>query len=65
MTINGEPIEVLNNKFIYHMVDNRTTNTDKTNVYDIVLHHKTNNAPEEQYEIKYTINSLVPTLTEK
>lgn len=78
MTINNEPVEVLNNKFIYDMVDNRINNdsdndddndgnndTKKTNVYDIVLHRKVGSATEETYQIKYTINNLVPTLTEK
>lgn len=65
MTINNEPVEVLNNKFIYDMVDNRTDNSEKTNVYDIVLHSKHGNAAEEKYQIKYTISNLVPTLTEK
>lgn len=65
MTINDEPVEVLNNKFIYDMIDNRADNTEKTNIYDIVLHRKEGNTPEEKYEIKYTISNLVPTLTEK
>lgn len=64
LTVNNEPVEVLNNKFIYDMIDNRIDNSEKTNVYDIVL-HRSDGIYQEQYHIKYTINNLVPTLTEK
>lgn len=75
MTVNNQPVEVLNNRFIYNMVDNRDgsekDDEDKpddsktSNVYDIVLHRKASNAAEEQYEVKYTIANLVPKLSAK
>ncbi|MBE4704428.1 Mbov_0399 family ICE element protein [Spiroplasma platyhelix] len=65
MTVNGQLVEVLNNKFIYDMVDNRVENGDQAvNVYDIIIYHD-DGSYKEQYQIKYTISSLVPTLEAK
>ncbi|WP_368487145.1 Mbov_0399 family ICE element protein [Spiroplasma sp. DGKH1] len=65
MTVNGKPVQVLNNKFIYDMTDNRVEQGLKANnVYDIIVYHD-DGVYKSQYEIKYTINNLVPTLQEK
>ncbi|WP_368486923.1 Mbov_0399 family ICE element protein [Spiroplasma sp. DGKH1] len=65
MTVNGKPVQVLNNKFIYDMTDERVEQGSKaTNVYDIIVYHD-DGVYKSQYEIKYTIDNLVPTLKEK
>lgn len=65
MTVNGEPVEVLNNKFFYHMLDNRVNNgNEATNTYDIIIYHD-DGINKNQYQIKYTINNLVPSLSAK
>lgn len=65
MTVNGEPVEVLNNKFIYDMVDTRVESGENAvNTYDIILYHD-DGEYKEQYQIKYTISNLVPVLEEK
>ncbi|MGL5268229.1 MAG: Mbov_0399 family ICE element protein, partial [Spiroplasma sp.] len=65
MTVNGQPVEVLNNKFIYDMIDNRVEKGNQAdNVYDIIIYHD-DGKYKEQYQIKYTIANLVPTLKEK
>ncbi|MBH8623431.1 Mbov_0399 family ICE element protein, partial [Spiroplasma sp. hyd1] len=65
MTVNGKPVQVLNNKFIYDMTDQRVEQgTKANNVYDIIVYHD-DGTYKSQYEIKYTIDNLVPTLQEK
>lgn len=66
MTVNGERVEVLNNKFLYHMVDYRVDQGQAaTNVYDVIVYREDTSGPKTQYQIKYVINNLVPTLSEK
>lgn len=65
LTVNGQPVEVLDNKFYYKMVDERVDKkTDGVNVYEIVAHHD-DGSYQKEYKIKYTINNLVPTLAAK
>lgn len=65
MTVNGQPVEVLNNRFIFEMVDNRVENGEKAvNKYEIVVHHK-DKENEAEYRITYVIANLVPTLQGK
>ncbi|WHQ37368.1 Mbov_0399 family ICE element protein [Spiroplasma sp. SV19] len=65
MTVNGEKVEVLNNKFIYNMIDERVDKGPQgVNVFDIIVYHD-DGKYKSQYQIKYTIANLVPTLEQK